>query len=148
MAKTNFDKYVEKRGKSSSAESRAAREVFSQAYVLASALMQARKASGLTQIALAEKSGVQQADISRMENGSMIPTMNTFLKLMDALEVTVTLKIGEKPKKKNSGRLMVEVADSLLDQFNPNTKTIRAISAARTGRVHKSINSKELLVKL
>ena len=110
MAKTNFDRYVEKRGKSASAESRAAREVFSQAYVLASALIQARKASGFTQSALAEKSGVQQADISRMENGSMIPTMNTFLKLMDALGVTVTLKIGKKPKRKNAGRLMIEVA--------------------------------------
>jgi ribosome-binding protein aMBF1 (putative translation factor) len=110
MAKTNFDKYAEKRRKPATAESRAAREVFSQAYVLASALMQARKASGLTQIALAAKSGVQQADISRMENGSMIPTMNTFMNLMDALGVTVTLKIGEKPKRKNSGRLMVEVA--------------------------------------
>ena len=104
MAKTNFDKYVEKRRKPASAESRAAREVFSQAYVLASALVQARKASGLTQKVLAEKSGVQQADISRMENGSMIPTMNTFLKLMDALGVSLTLKLGEKPKRKNAGR--------------------------------------------
>jgi ribosome-binding protein aMBF1 (putative translation factor) len=110
MAKTNFDQYVERRGKSASTESRAAREVFTQAYVFASALMQARKASGMTQSALAEKSGVQQADISRMENGSMIPTLNTFMNLMDALGVTVTLKIGEKPKRKNSGRLMVEVA--------------------------------------
>jgi ribosome-binding protein aMBF1 (putative translation factor) len=110
MAKTNFDQYVEKRRKRATAESRAAREVFTQAYVFASALMQARKASGMTQSALAEKSGVQQADISRMENGSMIPTLNTFMNLMDALGVTVTLKIGEKPKRKNSGRLMVEVA--------------------------------------
>jgi len=45
-----------------------------------------------------------------MENGSMIPTLNTFMNLMDALGVTVTLKIGDKPKRKNSGRLMVEVA--------------------------------------
>ncbi len=110
MSKTNFDRYVEKRGKSASTESRAARAVFSQAYVFASALMQARKASGMTQSVLADKSGVQQADISRMENGSMIPTLNTFMNLMDALGVTVTLKIGDKPKRKNSGRLMVEVA--------------------------------------
>ena len=110
MAKANFERYVEWRRKSASAKSRAAREVFSQAYVLASALMQARKACGITQSALADRSGVQQADISRMENGSMIPTMNTFLKLMDALGVTVTLKIGEKPKRKNSRRLIVEVA--------------------------------------
>jgi transcriptional regulator with XRE-family HTH domain len=68
--------------------------------------MQARKASGMTQSALAEKSGVQQADISRMENGSMIPTLYTFMNLMDALGVTVTLTIGHKPKGKNSGRLI------------------------------------------
>ena len=110
MAKTNFDQYVVKRRKTASAESRAARQVFSQAYVLASALIQARKARGLTQSALASKSGVQQADISRMENASMIPTMNTFMKLMDALAVTVTLKIDEKPKKKSSGRMVVESA--------------------------------------
>jgi ribosome-binding protein aMBF1 (putative translation factor) len=109
MAKTNFDQYVEKRGKVGSAESRAARKVFTHASVFASALMQARKASGMTQSALAEKSGVQQADISRMENGSMIPTLNTFMNLMDALGVTVTLKIGDKPTRKNSGRLMIEV---------------------------------------
>ena len=110
MAKTNFDQFVEKRGKSASAESRTAREVFTQAYVFAGALIQARKASGMTQITLAEKSGVQQADISRMENGSMIPTLNTFMNLMDALGVTVTLRIGDRPKRKNGGRLMVEVA--------------------------------------
>lgn len=110
MAKTNFDQYVEKRRRLASAESRAAREVFSQAYVLASALMQARKARGLTQSTLAAKSGVQQADISRMENGSMIPNLNTFMKLMDALAVTVTLKIDEKPRRKNSGRIVVESA--------------------------------------
>jgi ribosome-binding protein aMBF1 (putative translation factor) len=110
MAKTNFDQYVDKRSKSASTQSRAAREVFSQAYVFAGALMQARKAAGITQSALAGKSGVQQADISRMENGSMIPTLNTFMNLMDALGVTVTLKIGVKPKRKNAGRLIVEVA--------------------------------------
>jgi hypothetical protein len=83
-----------------------------------------------------------------MENGSMIPTLNTFMNLMDALGVTVTLKIGEKPKRKNSGRLMVEVADSLLGQLNPNIKTIRAINAARNGSAHKAVNAKELLAKL
>ena len=148
MAKTDFDQYVEKRRKSASTESRAAHEVFSQAYVFASALMQARKAAGMTQSALAEKSGVQQADISRMENGSMIPTLNTFMNLMDALGVTVTLKIGEKPKRKNAGRIMVEVAASLTDQFNPNIKTIRAINAAHSGRVHKALDAKKLLAKL
>ena len=107
MAKSNFDRYLEKQRKSSSAESRAAREVFTQAYVLASALMEARKVRGLTQSALAELSGVQQADISRMENGSMIPTMNTFMKLMDALNVTVSLKIEAKPVRKRSGKLVL-----------------------------------------
>lgn len=112
MAKTNFDQYVEKKRKSASVESRVAREVFSLANELASALMQVRKASSMTQRALAVKSGVQRADISQMEKGSLIPTMDVFMRLMDALGVTVILKVGEKPKRKSSARLVVEVAAS------------------------------------
>lgn len=112
MTKTNFDQYVEKKRKSPSVESRVAREVFSLATELASALMQARKATGMTQRTLAEKSGVQRADISRMEKGSFILTMDVFMRLMGALGVTVILKVGEKPKQKSAARILVEVAAS------------------------------------
>ena len=40
-------------------------------------LIQARIDAGLTQKELAEKSGVRQSNISRIENGTAIPTLQT-----------------------------------------------------------------------
>ena len=40
-------------------------------------LFQARIDAGLTQKELAEKSGVRQSNISRIENGTAIPTLQT-----------------------------------------------------------------------
>lgn len=40
-------------------------------------LIQARIDAGLTQKELAEKSGVRQSNISRIESGSVIPTLQT-----------------------------------------------------------------------
>ncbi len=40
-------------------------------------LIQARIDAGLTQKDLAEKSGVRQSNISRIENGSAVPTLQT-----------------------------------------------------------------------
>ncbi len=40
-------------------------------------LIQARLDAGLTQKDLAERSGVRQSNISRIENGSAIPTLQT-----------------------------------------------------------------------
>jgi len=110
MAKTNFDQYVEKRQKAGTRESRAARRVFEEAYSVATVLMTARKERGLTQAELASLSGVQQADISRMERGSMIPNMSTFLKLMESLNVSVNLKMEKSARSKSSGKLLISSA--------------------------------------
>ena len=40
-------------------------------------LIQARIDAGLTQKELAEKSGIRQSNISRIENGTAIPTLQT-----------------------------------------------------------------------
>lgn len=40
-------------------------------------LIQARIDAGLTQKELAEKSGIRQSNISRIENGSAVPTLQT-----------------------------------------------------------------------
>ena len=40
-------------------------------------LIQARIEAGLTQKELAEKSGIRQSNISRIENGTAIPTLQT-----------------------------------------------------------------------
>ncbi|MFA6046374.1 MAG: helix-turn-helix transcriptional regulator [Phycisphaerales bacterium] len=51
-------------------------------------LKQARTRAGLTQVALAEKSGVRQNNISRLETGHIPnPHLDTVLRLASALRV-------------------------------------------------------------
>lgn len=42
------------------------------------AMIDARKASGLTQKQLAEKTGIAQADISKLENGNVNPSLQSY----------------------------------------------------------------------
>ena len=44
-------------------------------------LIQARIDSGLTQKELSERSGIRQSNISRIENGTVIPTLQTLYAL-------------------------------------------------------------------
>jgi transcriptional regulator with XRE-family HTH domain len=50
-------------------------------------LREARKKLGLTQEQVAERSGVQAGEISRIESGKRDPQVSTVLKLARALEV-------------------------------------------------------------
>jgi ribosome-binding protein aMBF1 (putative translation factor) len=59
--------------------------VFGQTYRLAVQVMRRRELLGPTQIDLAEKSGVDQGDISRIERGSIFPNEKTLVRLADAL---------------------------------------------------------------
>ena len=52
----------------------------------------ARRASGLTQVDLAERSGVDQAEISRVERGASNPTATTLVRLSSALGRRITLE--------------------------------------------------------
>lgn len=45
------------------------------------AMIDARKTSGLTQKQLAEKTGIAQGDISKLENGSANPSLRTLQRL-------------------------------------------------------------------
>lgn len=54
-------------------------------------LATARKARSLTQPALSELTGIQQAEISRIERGAGNPTAATLLRLADALGQKLTL---------------------------------------------------------
>jgi transcriptional regulator with XRE-family HTH domain len=58
---------------------------------LGSMLAYARKANSLTQPALSELCGIQQAEISRIERGVSNPTAATLLRLADALGQKLTL---------------------------------------------------------
>ena len=44
-------------------------------------LIQARIDSGLTQKELSERSGIRQSNISRIENGTVVPTLQTLFAL-------------------------------------------------------------------
>ena len=67
------------------AETRSDGAVFEQTYRLAVQVMERREFLGLTQIELAEKTGIDQGDISRIERGSIFPNEKTLLRLADAL---------------------------------------------------------------
>ncbi len=48
-----------------------------------------RKAKGYTQQALAEKAGIDEKHLCRLENGKYFPTYNTLNKLLNALGVSL-----------------------------------------------------------
>jgi DNA-binding XRE family transcriptional regulator len=89
-------------------------------YRLALSVIGLRRAAGLTQRQLAAKSGVQQADISRIEAGDANPTLVTIAALAFALGAELALEPSRSRKagpprrvqKKKSGarRLAVRVA--------------------------------------
>ncbi len=54
-------------------------------YELTRSLIAARIAAGMTQKDLAEKSGIRQSNISRIENGNCVPTLSTLMALAQAL---------------------------------------------------------------
>lgn len=57
-------------------------------------LREIRQLKGLTQVKLAEKSGVAQAMISLYESGKFVPTILTIECLCGALGVTATELLG------------------------------------------------------
>ncbi len=59
--------------------------VFEQTYRLAVQVMERRELLGLTQTELAQKTGIDQGDISRIERGSIFLNEKTLLRLADAL---------------------------------------------------------------
>lgn len=62
-------------------------------------VMQARTSAGMTQAQLSEKSGISQADISRLEKGTRNPSLKLMQRLAEALDST--LKIEFIPNKKS-----------------------------------------------
>lgn len=84
MARSYEQASAPRRSRLSSA-ARADGAVFEQTYRLAVQVMERRESLGLTQIELAEKTGIDQGDISRIERGSIYPNEKTLIRLADAL---------------------------------------------------------------
>lgn len=94
MTKT-FADYAGEREATLSVDEAAVVRAFDQAAALGSVILGARKARGLRQSDLAERSGVTQADVSRIERGQVAPTTQTLLKLTDALGVEIQFVLSE-----------------------------------------------------
>ena len=62
------------------------------------AMIEARVSQNLTQKQLAERTGINQADISKLENGTRNPTINLLKRLADGMDMI--LKIEFVPKQK------------------------------------------------
>lgn len=62
------------------------------------AIVDARTSQNLTQKQLAEKTGINQADISKLENGTRNPSINLLKRLADGMGMM--LKIEFVPKQK------------------------------------------------
>jgi transcriptional regulator with XRE-family HTH domain len=60
-------------------------------------LLHARRRARLTQRALAEKAGVPQSTVARIERGTHMPRVDTFEKLLEAcgMDIELTHKRGE-----------------------------------------------------
>lgn len=56
------------------------------------ALVKARKEAGLTQTQLSEKTGISQADISRLESGSRNPSLALLQRIAEALNSTLRIE--------------------------------------------------------
>ncbi len=66
-------------------------EVFARAYEIAMQVVELREKHGLTQSQLAERCGINQADISRIERGSTSPTARTLHRIANALDADIRL---------------------------------------------------------
>lgn len=90
MARSYQDVTADRRARLSP-EARAQREVFERAYEIAVQIIELREQHGLTQAELAERCGIDQGDISRIERGSTSPTARTLQRIAEALDADVRL---------------------------------------------------------
>ena len=60
------------------------------------AMMDARIRAGMTQMELSQKSGISQADISRLENGTRNPSVALLKRLAEAMDTTLIIEFVPK----------------------------------------------------
>ena len=87
---TDFDQFVKEQLKDS--EFRAEYEALEPEFAIIHAMIEARKNTGLTQTQLAIKTGIDQSDISRIENGDANPSLNTLKRLAAGMDMRLRLE--------------------------------------------------------
>ena len=61
-------------------------------FAIIQAMINARKTAGLTQKQLAERTGIAQADISRLENGNANPSLKTLQRLAKGMGMRMQIQ--------------------------------------------------------
>ena len=61
-------------------------------FAIIQAMIDARKTAGLTQKQLAERTGIAQADISRLENGNANPSLRTLQRLAKGMGMRMQIQ--------------------------------------------------------
>ena len=87
---TKFNDFLKEQLNDSSL--RAEYEALEPEFTIIQAMIDARKSAGLTQKQLSEKTGIAQADISKLENGNANPSLRTLRRLANGLGMR--LKVG------------------------------------------------------
>ena len=98
MTRTTFDDFIaeiETEARAEGPEAVAELEAFRLHFSLARQLAAQRRAQHLTQTQLAERSGIDQAEISRIERGQANPTTATLGALTGALGLDIRLVPSE-----------------------------------------------------
>lgn len=65
-------------------------------YNMIQAIIDARKKSHLTQKQLAEKTGIDQSDISKLETGNANPTLQVLKRLAEGMDMVLKLEFTPK----------------------------------------------------
>ena len=87
---TNFDEYVA--DKLNDPEFRLEYDALEPEFAIIHAMIEARKNSGMTQKQLAERTGIAQGDISKIENGNGNPSLRTLKRLASAMDMKLKLE--------------------------------------------------------
>lgn len=68
------------------------RETLEPEFSVIQAMIDARKSTGLTQKQLSEKTGISQADISKLESGNANPSLRTLQRLASGMGMKVKIE--------------------------------------------------------
>jgi len=87
---SSFDDFVAK--KLSDPKFKAEYDALEPEFAIIHAMIEARKTSGLTQSQLAERAGISQGDISKIETGNANPSLNTLKRLATGMDMRLRLE--------------------------------------------------------
>lgn len=95
---TNFDDFLREQLKD--LEIKSEYDALEPEFSIIQAMIDARRATGITQKELSERTGISQSDISKLESGNANPSIRTLKRLAKGMGMTFRIEfmpIAEKP---------------------------------------------------